>query len=96
MKKKMMAWGGALLMGLTLTACGADASKFTGYIEDLDMQGAYSYYEDHIDSSKKKAELDQEISESMDGLYDKLVDQYIAGNRKAFFVQAACIGCRIF
>ena len=83
-------------MGLTLTACGADASKFTGYIEDLDMQGAYSYYEDHIDSSKKKAELDQEISESMDGLYDKLVDQYIAGNRKAFFVQAACIGCRIF
>ena len=80
MKKKTMAWGCALLMGLTLTACGADASKFTGYIEDLDMQGAYSYYEDHIDSSKKKAELDQEISESMDGLYDKLVDQYIAGN----------------
>lgn len=43
MKKKTMAWGCALLMGLTLTACGADASKFTGYIEDLDMQGAYSY-----------------------------------------------------
>lgn len=80
MKKKIIVLGCALLMGGTLTACGADASKFIGYIEDLDMQGACNYYEDHIDSSKKEEELDQEISESMDGLYDTLVDQYIAGN----------------
>lgn len=76
MKKSFTILTGSVLMVSMLTACGASASKITNYIENFDFENAYEYYIDKVKNSDNQDEIDIEIENAMNNIYNSLTDKY--------------------
>lgn len=66
-----------------MTSCGSSSSTVIGYIEDYDFEKAYNCYVEKVDDSKKQDEIDFQIENAMNSVYNSVTSKYSSGDISA-------------